>query len=150
VLHYRRQGFYHAQLQRYGAWLQAGTIRVFLQEELLAGPQQVMEEIARFLEVENVIMPGSSELHNVSGPARGGVGKNLVSGSRRFERLRSRVPPGVKRSLWNLVRRPSRDDRELMLRLTEAYRDDIARLEALLDRDLTDWLHRKGPASGTS
>jgi hypothetical protein len=150
VLHYRRQGFYHSQLQRYGEWVRAGRIRVFLQEELLAHPQQVMEEIARFLDLENVIIPGSSDLHNVSGSARGAVGQNLVSSSRRFERLRSRVPPGVKRRLWSLVRRPSRDDRDLILRLTKGYRDDIARLEALLDRDLTDWLHPKGSASGTS
>jgi hypothetical protein len=37
-----------------------------------------------------------------------------------------------------------------MLRLTDTYRDDIARLEGLLDRDLTDWLHPKGSTSGTS
>jgi hypothetical protein len=68
IWHYKRKGFYYAQLKRYYEVFEREQIRVYLYEEDLNGdPVGVLRDAYRFLGVDDVFAPDISMRYNVSG-----------------------------------------------------------------------------------
>ncbi len=64
--HYRRIGFYYAQLKRYYETFDAAQIRVVLYDDFNGDPDKVMHDLFTFLEVDPTFEPDTSARLNVS------------------------------------------------------------------------------------
>src|ERR1041385_2049400 len=109
---YRPRGFYYAQLKRYFERFPREQIRVFLYEDWSAGDAALMSEVYRFLGVDDSNVLAPAERQNSTDPSRFAA--------------RQRVRPVV--------------SEEIRTRLLAEYREDIQRLQELIDRDLSTWL----------
>ena len=148
--HYVRLGFYAAQLERYFRLFDENQIRIYLYEDLESDPIGLLQDIFRFLGVDEAFAPDTSIRHNPSGiPRSRGLHAFLRALQRNPVRslLRPLVPNWIRRwlnrpvgSLWrgNLASQKLAPD--MRRQLIDLYRDDILRLQELINRDLTGWL----------
>lgn len=141
---YIDRGYYYTQLKRYFDKFDRDQIRVYLYEDLQIGPVGVMQETFQFLEVDDDFVPDISIRPNVSGIPKNKVLHTLLNKSRRTKDvLEPILPYGVIRyakdlRIRNLVkpRMPSEARRQLI----ETYREEILKLQDLIQRDLSGWL----------
>ena len=135
---YRHKGYYHQQLSRYFGVFPREQIRIYFYEDWKESPQNILQDLFGFLEVDPDFMPELRKL-NVT----------MVPRSRRFDRFVRRLskhgpaPLGAflqrVNSLYNQVR-PPRLDPAVRAELTAGYREDILRLQDLTGRDLGHWM----------
>jgi Sulfotransferase family len=143
--HYKSMGFYGAQLTRYFETFDRKQIRVYIYDDFLARPLEVMQDIFRFIGVDPSFVPEMSEKYNVSTIIHSQqlhemmMGKSLVRSA-----LRSLVPASARSRIRSSILKRNigrlRLAREARLELTNVYREDIGLLQRLLDRDLSHWL----------
>jgi Sulfotransferase family len=136
-------GFYAEQVQRYLNFFPREQIRIWLYEETKSHPQEFMHEVLEFLEVDPTFTPDISRRYNEPQIARLIRPKRVLQRIGIWHLLHRHTPAGVKSRVRQAVYRPAGSltlepqDRTLML---EFYRNDIHRLEEILDRDLSAWL----------
>lgn len=150
--HYRRMGFYHEQLKRYFACFPKQQLRIYLYEDFKERPAEVIQDIFGFLGVDDGFAPDTALRHNVSGLPESGMIRrsyDLVVGSSKVKSaLKTVLPPGLRQSLKGRVKTRlqmhhlSKPPLASALRseLTTIYREDILKVQELIDRDLTAWL----------
>lgn len=149
--HYRRVGLYHDQLKRYFERFNRAQIRVYLYEDFLADPVGLLQDIFRFLAVDERFVPDTSVRHNTSSvPRRRAAAQAMLAAHTSIKRILKPVQRLIPRSVWrggtaafwqmydaNLVKPALSPDHRRQL--VTGYHDDIVRLEALIDRDLSRW-----------
>ena len=145
---YTDMGFYSQQLDRYEKTFSENQLCVLLYDDLRSDPEETCRRIFSFLGVDEDFVPDMSGEYN-----RSGVPKNRV-----MHRLLNPSAP-MKRRLWNVTPRFARErlldaqtkivnrnlQRQTMPeherdRLRGVFREEVGRLEARLDRDLSHWL----------
>jgi len=143
---YKAESFYLEGLSRYYELFGREQVRVYLYEDLSADPRGVMRDAYSFLGVDDSFTPDTARRHNPSGVPRSRL---LVSVLKRPnplksvlkpllpEGLRGRISEGLQRR--NLAKAPPMEP-EVRGRLVELYRDDVARVQDLIGRDLSPWL----------
>ena len=143
--HYTGRGFYGEQLERYFALFDRSQIRVILYENLRRDPVAVCQEIFGFLGITQDFTPDVSVDWNVSGiPRSRQLHRFLLEPKRLRTALGRLLPEASKRriSFWlqqqNLAPAPALDP-ALRRELCEVFRDDVTRLEGLIERDLSSW-----------
>jgi Sulfotransferase domain len=143
VHHYRQKGFYYGQLKRYFEAFGRDQVKVYLYEEdLKDNPLGMLQDTFRYLGVDDAFVPDVSMKHNVSGVPKN---KTLLSLARRLNTLtptiRPYLPPGARRYIkTRILAKPPQLSPEVRWQLVEEYREDILRLEELIQRDLSAWL----------
>ena len=145
--HYTRLGYYYTQLKRYYDLFPAENIAVFTFDEFRSSPVAVLQDIFRFLEVDDSFVPDTSLKYNVSGiPQSRVLHKFLIRPNRLKDIARPLLPRSARRSLGALVRRYNITDRKPELPqdirhyLVKLYRDEILQLESLINKDLSHWV----------
>src|ERR687897_978751 len=149
--HYKRKGFYYAQVKRYLDTFGGDQFRVWLYEDLRAEPLDVLRDVLGFLEVDDTFVPDMSIEHNTSGLPRN---KTLYRAAKKLaarnpalklailERyLPARPRRYVKRRIFA---QPPPFPAEIREQLLESYREDILRLQDLIGGDLSPWLDGAG------
>jgi hypothetical protein len=146
--YYKHRGFYYAQLKRYFDLFDPSQIRVCLYEDFDSDPVGVLQDIFQFLGVEKTFIPDTSIRHNVSRTVRIPRSKKLhalLTTPNAIKVAFRLLIPGKRRQLirnnlmnWNLVKPPLLP--EVRNRLIGEYREDILRLQDLIQRDLSKWL----------
>jgi hypothetical protein len=143
--HYKSMGFYGAQLSRYFEIFDRNQIRVYIYDDFVVRPLEIMQDIFGFIGVDPIFVPEMSEKYNVSTMPRSRqlhemmMSKSLVRSS-----LRRLVPAGLRARTRSFIL--ERNAQSLRLapstrrELANAYREDIGLLERLLNRDLSQWL----------
>ncbi|MEM9293436.1 MAG: sulfotransferase [Acidobacteriota bacterium] len=138
---YVSRGLYWRQLEHWLQWLPREHLLVILQEELRADPEAVMAQAAAFLDLDPegfrapraethlnaAKLPRWPWLQRAARPFRerfGGAGERFGYLVDRINLVEARYPPLLEA------------DRD---RLRETFREDVEKLEALLDRDLRRW-----------
>jgi len=143
--HYRRRGFYAEQLQPYFELFNREQIKIYLYEDYVSNPVGLMQDVFRFLNVDDTFIPDMSVRHNESRVPRNRALQIYLSEQRRSKNIIKRFVPGkVSRCIGDRLRRlnltkpplPNKKRRQL----TAVYRDDILRLQEMLGRDLSHWL----------
>lgn len=143
---YRTDGFYHDKLRAFYDVFGPDRIKVLLYDDWRA-PATLMREVFTFIGVDPSFPINTAQRYNE------GTVPLLPSINRRLEparstALRRRCPDKVWHFLraslhrlrrLNLVSAPPLDPR-LHRSLTESYRDDILKTQALIGRDLSAWL----------
>jgi len=143
--HYIQMGFYYIQLRRYFDRFNQNQIKVYLYEDLKDNPIGVLQDIFHFLGVDETFIPDTSLRHNVTGIPKSRLLHRFLTRPNFIkapfkplfpEKLRKRIVMNLKNR--NLVRPPLPP--EVHNWLIRLYRDDILRLQDLIQRDLSKWL----------
>ena len=154
LYHFRAQGFYYEQLTRYYELFDADKIHVYLYDDLQKDPAALTRNIFAALGVDETFVPDFATQHNISGIPKSRVfhqlhdllrgsnqslvktlGKKLLPKSARGK-VRARA---LKTLQSGNLEKPSYPP-EARAELIEAYREDVGKLQGLLDRDLSHWL----------
>jgi hypothetical protein len=143
--HRVRNGRYHALLLPWFNRFARSQIKVILLEELIADPMGILNELYRFLGVQEGFVP-DLVIRN-----KGGALKNQRLG-RFLEKVKTHplkqamnpyLPSGLRSMATELKNKNLAEapplPKELEKRLWAYYQEDIASLEALLGRDLSCW-----------
>jgi hypothetical protein len=146
--HYKGMGLYGEQLSRYLEIFDRKQIRVYIYDDFVARPLEVVQDIFAFVGVDPKFVPDMSEKYNVSiMPRSRQLHDMMMSKSLVRSALRSLVPAGVRSGIRDFILehnvRRLRLDGEMRRELTNAFREDIERLERFVDRDLSQWLQGK-------
>jgi hypothetical protein len=143
--YYKRGGFYHRYLTPYLEDFGAKQLRIYLYDDFTASPHRTLQDMFRFLEVDDAFVADVSLRYNVSGvPRIKGVQGMLNAQGSIKSAIKALLPSGLRYGLRtrlrarNLVKPPLPDD--VRARLACEYRDDVLELSALIDRDLSIWL----------
>jgi hypothetical protein len=151
IWHYKRGGFYYLRLKRYYDTFGREQIRVYLYEDLKEDPVGTTQSIFRFLEVDDAFVPDTSHKLNVSSIPRSRVLQAFVRKPNPLKgALKPFVPKGLRRRVMtnlhdrNLTKPPPMPE-DIRGELTEAYREDVLRLQELTGRDLSKWLEVSSP-----
>lgn len=147
--HYRNVGFYYEQVKRYFDLLGRNQLRVFLYDEFKSDPLRVVKEVFQVLGVDDSFVPNLSKKYNVGEMPRNRALNTVLLKTAATRRkvtphlptpLRWRVNKGVESlKAWNR-RTPPPLLPDTRVRLLKEYREDILRLQDLLQRDLSHWL----------
>jgi hypothetical protein len=142
-------GLYHAQLKRYFDLFESDQIKVYLYEDFNADPSKVLQDIFRFLGVDDTFVPEATIKYNASGIPKNKVLHALLQKLRRVRPLTEwflaerhfRLLLRMGSSLHNRNLTKVGLSPELRRRvINEYYRDDISRLQQLIHRDLSGWI----------
>lgn len=145
---YKEAGFYYKQVRNYLHSFDKESVKICLYEDFAERPIDTMKDIFRFLKVDDSFMPNADVKHNVS----------QLHYNESFDEFLSTYDHPIKRLLRpillesigreatenlvnylrdnNLVRLKSKTRKFLI----DLYREDIFKLEELLNRDLSVWL----------
>jgi hypothetical protein len=153
--HYKQRGFYYKQLKRYFDRFDKDQIRVYLYESFCSNQLEVIQDIFRFLGVDDTFKPDLSKRKNVSGGLIYGP-KNIaldhfLNNPFFIKRIIKEIFPlnllrRVKVILENInigseyefVVPPMQED--VRKRLQKEYKEDILKLQDLIGQDLSRWL----------
>ena len=133
-------GYYAIQLERYYKYFPKAQIKVFLFEDLLKNPLDVVRQTWEFIGVDPNV-PVDLAPRNVAAGRIGGYFLHLVRhGPITARRI---FPKAVKRRVVNLMKNlgeKPRIDTDTRRLLTEHYYEHNVRLAEMLGRDLSTWL----------
>ena len=142
---YLASGCCHHVLATYLEAFPRGQIHLLLFEDLQEDAQRATKDIFRFLDIDDGFAPDMEERLNVSGGfIRNPLLRAAWTGSALWRaRARRYLPAGVRDLAFRTVTRdlivPSLDP-DLRVHLTRVFRDDIEKLQQVLDRDLSAWM----------
>lgn len=143
--HYKNMGFYGAQLSRYFEAFDRQQIRVYIYDDFVVRPLEVVQDIFAFIGVDPNFAPDMSAKYNVSlVPRSWQLHKLIMRENLIRSALHNLVPTGVGPRVRRFLRqrnlkRPYLEP-EIRRELTNAFREDIGLVERLIDRDLSQWL----------
>lgn len=143
--HYLRRGFYAAQLKPYFNLFKREQLRIYLYEDYVGDPAGFIQDIFRFLNVDDSFVPDTSVRHNVSAIPRSRALQTFLTEPRPVKNLFKPLLParwsrrvGGRLRRLNLTKPPLPE--ELRRQMIEVYREDIIELQGMLGRDLSHWL----------
>ncbi len=143
---YRRLGFYAEPVRQYLEAFDPAHIRFYLYEDLTIHPRALLKDIFAYLGVDSEFEPDISTRYNISSVAKNRTLLYLLRGIRLGSPLyRPLVPPERRQHILHALQKhthgpPPEMPIELRAALTAGYRDDILKLQDLIDRDLSHWL----------
>lgn len=142
---YKERGFYGKQLQRYFSIFKPEQIKIYLYEDLAADSKAIFHDITRFLEVDATFTPDFTR-KNVSGIPKNTLLQNLLTKKNPIKSVfKPLLPKPLRQSVLqslakqNLGAKPilSQETRQKLIAI---YREDILKLQDLIERDLSQWL----------
>lgn len=145
IWHYRNQGFYAAQVERYLAAFPREQIRFYLFDEFRSDPSGVVSDALEFIGVDPSFQPERVPTPVASGTPRNPRLQRLVLGTSRLKGLaRLVLTKDQRRAIQHRLLKANLQRERLhpdtRARLVADYRDDIVALEGLIGRDLSGWL----------
>lgn len=142
----RNAAWYVERLQDWLARFPRRQLHISLYDDLKADPAGFVRKVYAFLEVDESFSPDVSRIHNQGTGIRSQSLNRFIRQNNRLKQwLRPWMPRPLRQKLthWmtNLNQSPLPPlDPQLRRELTMPQRDDILRLQGLIDRDLTHWL----------
>lgn len=149
--HYQRKGFYYEQLQPYFERFDRAQIKIYLYEDLHTQAAGVLRDIFSFLGVDKSYVPDVSARLNVSGVPKSKISQTVVTGINAVNPIFKRVLPARLRGVRESIRNKVLDEAppmpaEAREYLVELYREDVLKLQDLINRDLSGWLGERSDA----
>lgn len=138
-------GYYGQQIEEYYNYFDRKQINLYLYDDLLKDPIGLIRDILRHIGVNDQFTPDMSQRHNVSGMIKNPMLRLLwtktaavrsVIGTRLSKDTRKRLSKFVTNREMLKLKLPAETHRQLI----EEYREDILRLQDLIQRDLSGWL----------
>jgi hypothetical protein len=143
--HYLQQGFYFQQLQPYYERFEREQIRIYLYEDLTSDAVGLMQDIFRFLGIDDSFIPTFSKKHNRSLIPKNQTWHEFLS---KPNPVKSLFKPFLPLNFRQRLRKQATEknlfkpklDPEIRQQLLPKYQEDILKLQDLIQRDLTKWL----------
>ena len=145
--HYKQRGFYYAQLKHYYDLFEPEQIKVCLYDDLVTNPIALMQDIYAFLGVDDTFIPNTTKKHNVTAIPKSQTLAKFLKRSHPLKSFFGSLIPSqnirqqISHNLYKINRRPKPSlQLEVRKKFIEEYREDILKLQELIDRDLSQWL----------
>lgn len=146
LLRYRDLGLYSSQLARYYEVFPRDQIKVILYEDFVQEPERVVRELCEFIGVSpDFQMDPDLRSNETRRPNDANPLHNLVS-NQNFVRsaLRKLLPMSARQRLREIVRYtmfkpPPAISMQERRQFADLFREDIRKLQILLDRDMSVW-----------
>ena len=146
--HLKNQGFYYAQLKKYFDLFDKKQIKVYLYEYYQSEPNKFLKDIFDFLDIDSNFMPNISEKFNVNKPPKSLAFHNLVVRSNPAKSvITSLLPTKWQQEIEEVLKKLNQSnikpkiDPQVASKLMLEYRQDIIKLQDLIQLDLSDWLN---------
>lgn len=133
---------YYNQLKVYFDLFDASKIKVYLYDDLRKDQLALIQDVYRFLGVDDTFIPDAAQRHNLGGLPKNNMLNTLLGKLlrkrklKKFTLLRNIL---LKIQQANMTPFPPLSS-ELRNELTEIFRSDIQNLGKLIDRDMSSWL----------
>ena len=142
---YKLKGFYYKYLKQYSEFFEKDNIRVYLYEDLCKDPINLMQNLFQFLDIDSKFVPNMAVKHNVSYIPRSKYLKLLLGKPNPIKSiLKLLLPQKLSQSIVNNLKVWNQTKPQLVLdtrrQLILEYREDILKLQELIERDLSKWL----------
>jgi len=139
-----KEGFYYKRMKRYFDIFPKHQIKVYIFEEFKEDPAKVVVDLFDFLGVATNFVPSTSTRHNPAAIPRNRLLNRLFFNPTLIRTAKAVLPESVQRMAKRVqqqnLKLPPKFPADLRAKLLDHYREDILKLEALLDRDLSIWL----------
>lgn len=145
LFYYKQIGFYYSHLKRYFELFEREQIKIYLYEELAANSIDVIKDIFKFLNVDHDFVPDLTR-KNVSGNPKNRLFYDLFT---KDNIVKSTFKPlfnnQIRRQIYDIVTTKTLNPKPKLSsstksNLIEVYKEDILRLQDLIQRDLSAWL----------
>ncbi len=139
-----KEGFYYTRLKRYFDEFPREQLKIFLFDDFRREPARVMTELFSFVGVDANVALDTTSRHNPANVPKSRLANRVLYHPRVIRTAKTMIPVSAygvaKRARQlNLTTPPTLPD-DLRASLLEIYREDILKLEGLLERDLSVWL----------
>lgn len=147
-----RKGFYYEPIKYYFEQFEREQIRVFFYDDLCAKPQEFMQEMYQYLEVNSNFTPDTNKKAQVAKIPKNKAINNLLQRKNLLRNtaaniMKTVMPVETRQKLRDrLISFNSQTKKAIPLsseerqQLIELYREDILQLQDLLEKDLSKWL----------
>jgi hypothetical protein len=143
----KARGRYFAQLSAYVDVFPRERLAIYLYEDFVANPLQVVQGLFKFLDVEPAFVPDMSVRYNISGTPRSQLLHKVLAGPSALKDFFKPVLPvkarhRLRAKLMNRNLRPEAARMAPTTRrtLVELFREDVTNLQGLVRRDLSAWM----------
>lgn len=145
--HYKEKGLYYEQIKRYFDLFEPEQIRVYIYEHFQEKPISVLQDIYSFLGVDDEFVPDNSKKYNDSRIPRNRVYNKIMLRANPADSIVASILPlklrnKIKNKLININLSTQKPHLPVMVRkkFVEEYREDILKLQDLIQMDLSCWL----------
>ena len=139
--HYIQLGYYGAQLKRYYEIFAPSQIKVYLYEDLKENPVALLQNIFRFIEVDDTFVPNMALRPNKSGMPKNKLFHQLLTKPNPVKTLlKPLFPAKIRQKIQHQNLNTPQIAPEVRQQLIDLYRPDILKCQDLINRDLSAWL----------
>ncbi len=148
IWHHTQRGFYYAQVERYYRLFGREQVKVYIYEDFKRNPQAAIRDMFTFLGVDEDFVPDTSTKYNVSKmPKSLALNRLLLKSNPLKETVKRLLPLSVRHRIadqikrWNVAdsQKPELPEADRAY-LSQLFRADILKLQALIQQDLSLWL----------
>ncbi|MCM1984905.1 sulfotransferase family protein [Lyngbya confervoides] len=140
IFFYKKLGFYYEQLTHYYSLFSPKQIHVCLNEDLQRDATGTLQDIFRYLEIDDTFAPDTSVRAGVSGIPKNQFIYRMVKQKPLQSVLKPLLPRGIGQKLEKHMLNKPQLNPEIRQDLLAVYREDTLKLQNLLQRDLSAWL----------
>ena len=143
--HYIQVGLYYKQLKRYVDKFNRERIKVYLYEDFKTNSLSVIQDIFQFLDVDRQFIPDMSAKLNSTGIPRNRTLDALIKEPNLIKTIYQLLPMKLRKKITSKITKRNPLEKpllssEIRKNLTELYREDILKLQQLIQRDFSGWL----------
>jgi hypothetical protein len=145
IWHYKEESKYYDQLKRYYDSFPKENIKVVIYEDFKKNQMRVYGEICNFIGVKSSFVPSMSAKHNKGGIPKNKIIWNLMMKQNIWKTLFNHLMPIKIRKMIkekiearNVNKKPQLDKNKRK-ELSVQFRDEINKIEQLIEQDLTVW-----------
>lgn len=140
-----KEGFYYFRMKRFFDTFPKERIKIYLFEEFKKDPTQIMVDLYNFLDVDTNFTPDTSIKHNPGAVPKSRILNRLFYHPTLVQSAKLMLPESIQETAkqtrrLNLKTTPKLPP-DLRAELIDFYREDILKLEELIDQDLSIWLN---------
>jgi hypothetical protein len=140
---YVDHGFYFQQVKRYLDIFGSEQVKIILSEDMDADTMGVVQDTYRFLGVNPSHDGGFDERHNSATIPSSGFSRYILQQERLIRAASLMVPKAVRSFIYNsflTTKNIPALDKSMQKLLADLYREDVKKLQALTNFDLSGWL----------
>lgn len=148
------EGFFHQHLSRFYDLFSHDQIKVFLYDDLKKDDMAVIQEIYRFIGVDDTFTPNTDIRYNQSGFVKNKFKEALIGNNSVIRRSVQAIAPALVNKMRNSqfmqqklnkmrkqnLHRPELEPTLKQRIIDEIYKEDILKFQDLIKRDLSHWL----------
>ena len=139
--HYVQVGFYGKQLQHYYEIFSENQIKVYLYEDLKENAIALLQDIFRWLKVDDTFVPDMALRPNKSGMPKNKLLHQVLTKPNPVKTLlKPLFPAKLRQKIQHQNLNTPQLSQEVRQQLLDVYRADILQCQDLIDRDLSAWL----------